>query len=97
MTVLIKVMDGIKTELGFFKNGNDAFSTMIKDFLKEAGVTNIPIYINEEFVGCDCEGLEDLVLKYEAGTEYGYNDGEGNSFFFSKGLTDYYWYLVYKK
>ena len=94
MTVLTKSVDGIRTELGSFKNGNDAFDLMMRDFLKVAGAKNIPEYIDEDFVN---NGLEDLVEDYEMYTEYGYNDGEANSFFFSKGLTDYYWYLSYKK
>lgn len=94
MTIVTKIVDGIKFELGKFENGNDAFDLMMRDFLKEAGVENIPEYITEDFVDCD---MEDLVTKYEAGSEYGYDDGEGNSFFLSKGLTDYYWYLSYKK
>lgn len=94
MTVLTKVIDGIRSTLGTFENGDDAFDLMIKDFLKEAGVKNIPDYIDENFVNNE---MEDLVTKYEIDTEYGYNDGDGNSFFFSKGLTDYYWYLSYKK
>ena len=96
MTILTKSVDGINTTLGSFKNGNDAFDLMIRDFLKEAGVKNIPEYIDEDFVGVDLEGFEDLVTKYEACTEYGFDDGDENSFFFSKGLTNYYWHLTYK-
>lgn len=97
MTILTKSVDGIRTTLGSFENGNDAFDLMMKDFLKEAGVENIPEYIDEDFVGAECEGLEDLVTKYEACTEYGFDDGDGNSFFLSKGTSNYYWYLTYKK
>ena len=94
MTILTKVVDGTKFNLGVFENGNNAFDLMIRDFLKEANVKDIPEYIDEDFVNNE---LEDLVEDYEMGTEYGYNDGEANSFFFSKGLTDYYWYLSYKE
>lgn len=94
MTILTKIVDGTKINLGAFENGNNAFDLMIRDFLKEAKVKDIPKYIDEDFVDNE---LEDLVEDYEMYTEYGYNDGEANSFFFSKGLTDYYWYLSYKK
>lgn len=93
MTILTKSVDGIRTTLGVFENGNDAFDLMIRDFLKEAQVKDVPKYIDEDFVNNELEGL---VEDYEMYTEYGYNDGEGNSFFLSKGLTDYYWYLTYK-
>ncbi len=94
MTILTKVVDETRGVLGLFENSNDAFSLMIRDFLKEAKVKNIPEYIDEDFVNNE---LEDLVTNYEIDTEYGYNDGEGNSFFLSKGLTNYYWYLSVKK
>jgi hypothetical protein len=60
-------------------------------------VENIPEYIDEDFVGVELENLEDLVTNYEIYTEYGYDDGDGNSFFLSKGSSNYYWYLSYKK
>ncbi len=90
MTILTKIVDGTASRLGSFKNGNEAFELMIKDFLKEAGVDNIPERIDENF---NYNELEDLVTNYEINTEYGYNDGEKNSFFLSKGSSDYYWYL----
>lgn len=97
MTILTKVLDGTKIRLGAFENGNDAFDLMMKDFLKEAGVKNIPEYIDEGFVGVGLENLEDLIDNYELYTEYGYDDGDGNSFFLSKGSSNYYWYLSYEE
>ena len=97
MTVLIKIIDGVITELGSFNNGDDAFSLMMKDFLKEAGAENIPEYINEDFVGCNLENLEELIENYELYTEYGYDDGDGNSLFLSKGCSNYYWKLGFKE
>ena len=97
MTILTKVVDGTRIKLGAFENGNDAFDLMMKDFLKEAGVENIPEYIDEDFVGVEYEGLENLVTKYEPFAEYGFDDGDGNSWFFSKGFTDYYWYFSHEK
>ena len=97
MTILTKVVDGTKIKLGAFENGNDAFDLMMKDFLKEAGVENIPEYIDEDFVGVELENLEDLIESYELYTEYGFDDGDGNSLFLSKGLSNYYWYLSYEE
>ena len=97
MTILTKVVDGTKIKLGAFENGNDAFDLMMKDFLKEAGVENIPEYIDEDFVGVELENLEDLIENYELYTEYGFDDGDGNSLFLSKGLSNYYWYLSYEE
>ena len=97
MTVLTKITDGIITELGSFENGNDAFSLMMKDFLKEARVENIPEYIDEDFVGSNLENLEELIEDYELYTEYGYDDGDGNSLFLSKGCSNYYWKLEFKE
>jgi hypothetical protein len=97
MTILTKSIDGIRTTLGSFENGNDAFDLMIRDFLKEAGADNIPEYIDDDFVGVEYEGLENLVTKYEPFTEYGFDDGDENSFFLSKGFSNYYWYLSYEK
>ena len=97
MTILTKVVDGTKIKLGAFENGNDAFDLMMKDFLKEAGVENIPEYIDEGFVGVELENLEDLIENYELYTEYGFDDGDGNSLFLSKGLSNYYWYLTYEE
>ena len=94
MTILTKVVDGTVSKLGSFENGNEAFELMIKDFLKEAGVDNIPEHINKNF---DYNELEDLVTNYEIDTEYGYNDGEENSFFLSKGASNYYWHLSYEE
>ena len=94
MTILTKVVDGTVNKLGSFKNGNEAFELMIKDFLKEAGVDNIPEHIDKNF---NYNELEDLVTNYEIDTEYGYNDGEENSFFLSKGSSNYYWYLSYEE
>lgn len=94
MTLLIKIANGTKIKLGLFENDNDAFDLMMKDFLKEAGVENIPEYIDEDFVGSCLENLEPLIDKYEIHTEYGYDDGDGNSLFLSKGLSNYYWYLL---
>ena len=81
MVILTKIVDGIITTLGSFEDGNDAFDLMIRDFLKEAGVQDIPKHIGKDF---DYTELEDLVTNYEINTEYGYNDGEQNSFFLSK-------------
>lgn len=97
MTILTKVVDGTKIKLGSFENGNDAFDLMMKDFLKEVGVENIPEYIDEDFVGVGLENLEDLIENYELYTEYGFDDGDGNSLFLSKGLSNYYWYLSYEE
>lgn len=94
MTILTKVVDRTKIHLGAFENGKDTFDLMIRDFLTEAKIKDIPKYIDEDFVDNE---LEDLVEDYEMYTEFGYDDGEKNSFFFSKGLTDYHWYLTYKK
>ena len=97
MTVLTKIVDGIITELGSFENGEDTFDLMIRDFLKEAGVVDIPEYIDENFVGCELENLVDLIENYEPYTEYGYDDGDGNSLFLSKGCSNYYWKLSFKE
>lgn len=98
MIILTKIENGERTELGRFedKNSDDAVSFMIKDFLKEANVRNIPEHITEDWV-CNEENLEELIADYEYGSEYGWNDGEGNSWFFSKGFTDYYWYFSHEK
>jgi hypothetical protein len=93
MTIITKVIDGTRIKLGVFENGNDAFDLMMKDFLKEAGVENIPEHIDEDFVGVELKNLEVLINDYELYTEYGYGDGEGNTLFLSKGLSNYYWYL----
>ena len=97
MTILTKIVDGTKIKLGAFENGNDAFDLMMKDFLKEAEVKNIPEYIDEDFVGVGLENLEDVIENYELYTEYGYDDGDGNSLFLSKGCSNYYWHLSYEE
>lgn len=97
MTILTKSIDGTIITLGSFENESDAFDLMIRDFLKEADVENIPEYIDENFVGVELENLESLVTRYELYSEYGYDDGEGNTFFLSKGVSHYYWRLSYEE
>ena len=97
MIILTKITDGAVIILGSFKKSSDAFDLMMRDFLKEVGVRNIPKYVDESFVGDELENLENLVTKYELGTEYGYDDGEGNTLFLSKGTSNYYWRLSYQE
>lgn len=97
MIILTKIVDGNTIELGRFEKDSDGFDLMMRDFLKEVELENIPQYIDEDFVGVELENLKDLIARYEIYTEYGYDDGDGNSLFLSKGLSNYYWKLSYEE